>query len=66
MIVKVFQTQQNGVACISSRDKSIRCYVHLDEKLLSKMNRRDRAYFEATALADGDIRLQKRLPNQNW
>lgn len=66
MIVKVFKSPTEGAAVITNRDKSIRYAVALDETLRSKMNRRDRAYFEATQLAGGDVALGKRLPNQNW
>lgn len=66
MIVKVFKSPTDGAAVITNQDRTIRYAVALDETLANKMNRRDRAYFEATQLAGGDVALGKRLSNQNW
>ena len=66
-VVKVFVDSTTAdAAIITTADNSIRYRVVLEEKLQNKMNRKDRAYFNATLTDKGVFALHKRVPNQKW
>lgn len=66
IVVKVFKSPTEGAAILTTKDCSIRHAIVLDDILAGKMCRRDRAYFWATALPDGNVVLHKRLSDQKW